>query len=175
MSPLSTTSSDNRGDRSHKTSRDRVSPFSQHSTCSSESYDEVHTDEDPGAHLDVGRRSGHTTDSDTGGTPRGGHGHPGDDDDGPTLRDARLLEHIKNTISGMCHNSIQRRHASPGSSQGAPGGHASNFREATGMGSSGPVPVVPPTGMASGAPEVEVQLGFHPKPRSRRGARQAPP
>merc|ERR1719321_224812 len=151
MSPLSTTSSDNRGDRSHKTSRDRVSPFSQHSTCSSESYDEVYTDEDPGAHLDVGRRSGHTTDSDTGGTPRGGHGHPGDDDDGPTLRDARLLEHIKNTISGMCHNSIQRRHASPGSSQGAPGGHASNFREATGMGSSGPVP------------------------RSRRGARQAPP
>merc|ERR1719321_1668834 len=162
MSPLSTTSSDNRGDRSHKTSRDRVSPFSQHSTCSSESYDEVYTDEDPGAHLDVGRRSGHTTDSDTGGTPRGGHGHPGDDDDGPTLRDARLLEHIKNTISGMCHNSIQRRHASPGSSQGAPGGHASqNFREATGMGSSGPVPEV--------SPEV---LGFHPKPRSRRGARQ---
>merc|ERR1719163_953376 len=136
MSPLSTTSSEHR----HKAGRDRVSPFSQHSTCSSESYDEM--DEDPGDGAGPsGRRSGHTTDSETAGTPRG-HLPPGDDDDGPTLRDARLLEHIKNTISGMTQ--IHRRHASPGSSQGGQGGP--NFREATGMGNSGPVPVVVPSG-----------------------------
>lgn len=152
-----------------KTGRDRISPFSQHSTCSSESFEEPETyDDDQTPH---GRRSGYsghtTSDSDNGGTPRSReHGMV---DDGDGLTQERLLEHIKNTINSM-GGAPHRRHASPGSSQGGQGGPPSNFRQATGMLSSGPV--VPTKAAASNAvTAAPLAVGFQPKTRSQRPKR----